>query len=282
VESIDENVPTVTSSETSIEVIGGNEESLREFIRQWIAPVFPDGTSQDITVYVGSAPNDIPYDLPTPDDSRLIGSVTGNWVDYMLIFDTSLTSEAVQDFYAQTLRAKGWQEAPINQGGGFTSQSDLFKGYCYGEKEAFLNVETPSVSTETTSIRLSLDVSPDPYMCNAAPNTGMSNENLIPRLEAPKGVIVQGGGAGTSDRDANISANLKGDLSAADIVNFYNDQLLTAGWKMKTSGDGEGAAWSTWTFQDDEGNDWIGALMVIEISTESNSRFAMVTIEKSK
>jgi hypothetical protein len=281
-QSTEESLATATIPETSVEVLGGNEESLREFIRQWIAPVFPDGTSQDVTVYVGSAPKEIPYDLPTPDDSRLIGSVTGNWVDYMLIFDTGLTSEEVQDFYAQALKEKGWQEAPMNQGGGFTSQSDLYKGYCYGENKAFLNVETPSLARGSTGIRLSLDVTPDSYMCNPNPNPGAPRENLIPQLNAPKGVLVQGSGAGSSDHDANISANLKGDLSAAEIADFYNDQLQTAGWKLQNSGDGEGAAWSNWTFQDDEGTDWVGALMVIEVSTESNSRFAMVTIEKSK
>jgi hypothetical protein len=282
VQSAQESASPETSSETSIEVIGGDEESLREFIRQWILPVYPDGTSQDITVYIGSVPNDIPYDLPTPDDARIIGSITGNWVDYMLIFDTSLTGDVVQDFYAQALKEEGWQEAPMNPGGGFTSQSDLFKGYCYGENKAFLNVETPSISAAATGIRLSLDVTPDSYMCNANPNTGASHENLIPQLKAPKGVLVQGGGAGSSDRDANISANLKGDLSAAEIADFYNEQLLAAGWKMQNSGDGEGAAWSRWTFQDDEATNWSGALMIVEISIENNSLFAMVTIEKSK
>lgn len=283
VQSTEENASTETNSETSIEVIGGDEESLREFIRQWIVPIYPypDGTSQDVTVYIGSTPKDVPYELPTPDDARIIGSITGNWFDYMLIYDTSLTADAVHDFYAQALAGKGWKEAPMGQGSGFTSQSDLFKGYCYGENEAYLNVETPTISAETTGIRLSLDVSPDSYACNAPPNTGTSHENLIPRLEAPKGVFVQGGGAGSSDRDANISANLTGDLSAAEIAAFYNEQLLAAGWNMQDGGDGEGAAWSRWAFQDDEGTDWSGALMVVEVSTESNTLFAIVTIEKN-
>ena len=280
VQITEENVATEASSGSSIEVVGGDEESLREFIRQWIGPVYPDGTSQDITVYIGSTPDDMPYDLPTPDDARVIGSMTGNWFDYMLIFDTSLTAEAVQDFYAQALVDKGWKEAPMSQGSGFTSQSNSYKGYCFGENEAYLNVETPSISADATGIRLNLDVTPDSYVCNANPNMGVSYENLIPQLEAPKGVFVQGAGAGSSDQDANISANLKGDVAAAEAAEFYNNQLLAAGWNMQNSGAGEGAAWSRWTFQDDKGTDWIGALMVVEVSTESDALFALVTIGK--
>ena len=277
-----ENGATETSSENSVEVVGGNEADLREFIGQWVVPISPDGTSQDVTVYIGSIPNDIPYELPMPDDTRVIGSITGNWVDYMLIFDSSLPSESVHEFYAQALKDKGWQEAPMNQGSGFTSTSDLYKWYCYGENEAYLSVETPSISAEKTSIRLSLDTSPDSYMCNPNPDYGSQHVNLIPALSAPKGVTVQGSGAGSSDRDANVSANLTGDLSAAEVVDFYNEQLLAADWKMQGGGDGEGAAWSQWTFQDEEGADWRGALMVVELSTDSDALFALVTIEKSK
>jgi hypothetical protein len=275
-----ESVSTEAASENAIEIVGGNEESLREFIRQWVGPVSPDGTSQDVTVYIGSTLNDIPYDLPTPEGTRVIGSITGSWVDYMLLFDTSLPSEAVHEFYAQALKDKGWQEAPMNQGAGFTSGSDVYQGYCYGENEAYLSVETPSSSAEGTSIRLNLDVSPESYVCNAAPNAGPDYSNLIPQLKAPKGVTVQGAGAGASDRDANITANLKGDLSAAEVADFYHEQMRAAGWEMQNGGEGEGAAWSHWTFQDEQGTDWIGALIVLEVSTDSDALFALVTIAK--
>jgi hypothetical protein len=282
IQTTEESVTTGTSSETSVQVVGGDEESLREFIRQWIVPVYPDGTTQDITVYIGSVPTEMPYDLPTPEEARLIGSITGNWVDYILMFETGLTPEAVHEFYAQALKDNGWQEAPMGAGGGFTSQSNLYKAYCYGEKEAFLNLETPSISAKSTGIRLNLDVSPDSYACNADPSPGAINQDLIPPLEAPKGVFVQGSGAGSSDRDANISANLKGDLSPAEIADVYNDQLLAAGWNMESSRDAEGAAWSRWSFQDDEGTGWTGALMVIEVSAENNTFYAVVSIEKNQ
>lgn len=282
--SIQEDTPTATEAALagSIEVVGGDEEALREFIRQWAIPAYPDGSSQAITVYIGSTPKDVPYELPTPKDSRIIGSITGTWVDYLLIFDSNLTAESIHEFYEQSLIEKGWKEAPTMQGGGFTDQSSPYKWYCYGKNEAVLGVETPSAPSEKSSIRLTLDISPDPHMCNPDPNQGSIYISMIPELRAPQGVAVQGTGAGSSDRDAQVTANLKGDLSAAEVVKFYDEQLLAAGWEMQNAAEGEGAAWSQWTFQDEQGNNWIGALMVMEASAESNTLFAYVSIEKSK
>ena len=281
VQSTEEDAPEQSGSDSSVEIVGGDEESYREFIRKWIVPVSPDGTSQEVTVYIGSTPNDVPYELPVPEGPRVIGSITGNWVDYILIFESSQTPEAVHEFYAQALQDKGWQEPSRNPGGGFTSGSDSYEWYCYGENEAFLTVETQPASVQGTGIRLSLDLSPDSFVCSAEPNTGANYVNLIPQLNAPRGVTTQGGSAGSSDRDAAISANLRGNISAAELVEFYNEQLVAAGWEMQSEDQGDGAAWSNWTFQDEQGADWIGALMVVEVSAESNALFATVTILKS-
>jgi hypothetical protein len=288
-EDLQEGTPAETNtgedvSTASIEVVGGNEESLREFIKQWFMPVYPGGSSQNMTVYIGSTPKDIPYDLPTPDDARIIGSITGSWVDYMLIFDTSLPSESIHEFYAQTLADKGWRAAPTNQGqGGFVSQSDSYSGYCHEDDNAFLNVETPSISDEKTSIRLNLDISPHPSNCDAASvPSGYSYDKLIPQLEAPGGTMIQGGGSGSSDQDAEVTAGLQSDLSPVELVEFYNQQLVTAGWKMQDSGNGEGAAWSHWTFMDEQETHWLGSLIVLKASADSDRLFALLRIEKDK
>jgi len=291
-EDVQEGTPAETAAGKdvpSIEIVGGNEESLREFIKQWLAPVYPDGSSQDMTVYIGSLPKDLPYDLPTPDDARLIGSITGGWVDYMLIFDTRLSSKSIHEFYAQNLPDKGWRAAPTNAGqGGFVSPSDLYNGYCH-EDGAFLSVETPALSSEQTAIRLNMEISPHPYNCDpAAVSSGSSYENLMPQLEAPSGTLIQSGGSSGSDRDAETTAHLQSDLSPVELVEFYNEQLLASGWKMQDSGDaqasgnGEGAAWSHWTFTDEQDTRWLGSLIVVKTSADSDSLFALLRIEKDQ
>lgn len=156
-------------SEIKVEVVGGDGASLREFIKQWLVPGYPDSSFKDMTINIGSTPKDLPYDLPVPDDARTIGSISGGWVDYLLLFDTALDSNAINEFYPTNLKDKGWQPAPANQGqGGFVSQSDLNRGNCQADGKAYLSVETPSVSEGKTGIRLSLDTGLDPYMSTPA------------------------------------------------------------------------------------------------------------------
>lgn len=291
--AIEEDIQESTSDKTntgegvttsSIEVVGGDEESLREFIRQWLTPVYPDGSSQDMTVYIGSTPGDLPYDLPTPDDARIIGSITGSWVDYMLIFDTNLSSKSIHEFYAQNLTDQGWHEAPRGPGqGGFFSHSDLYSGYCREDDDVFLNVETPSISDEKTGIRLNLDISPPSYNCDAsAAGPGSPYERLIPELGAPSGTLVQSGGSSSGDYEADVTASLLSDLSPIELVEFYNQKLLAAGWEMQGSGNGEGAAWSHWTFTAEQEANWLGSLIVLKASANSDKAFALLRIEKDK
>lgn len=271
------------NSDLSIEVVGGDENTLRDFITQWFIPVYPDNSVHEIKVHIASTPKDIPYELPIPDNAHIIGTVTGNWADYLLIMDANLTPKSAHEFYEKSLIEKGWNEAPTNQGqGGFIYQSDLYSGYCYKDGEAFLSVETPQISDEKTSIRLSLDITPDTYMCN--PDTtgyGYLHADLIPELHAPSGAILQGGSSGGSDRDAEVTASLKSKLSAAEVVEIYNKQLLEVGWTMESNDNGEGASWSNWTFKDKDGKDWIGTLIVIKASA-NNTLFALLRIEQSE
>jgi len=288
-ENLQESTPTETNigegvSTNSIEIVGGSEKSLREFIKQWLVPIYPSDSSQDMTVYIGSLPKDMPYDLPKPDDARIIGSITGGGIDYALIFDTSLSSRSIHEFYAQNLTDKGWHEAPTNRGqGGFISQANLYSEYCHANGDAFLSVQTPSVSDEKTSIRLNLEISPNPYNCSAsAVSSGYPSEKLIPQLEAPSGTMIQSGGSSSSDRDAEVTASLQSTLSAIELIEFYNPQLLALGWKMQDNGNGEGAAWSHWTFTDDQKTNWLGSLIVLKASTNSDRLFALLRIEEEK
>ena len=285
------NTPTPTPESTSsdevtgqtIEIVGGNEESLREFISRWLTPLYPVETPKKTVVTIGGLPEDLPLDLPMPEDARIAASVTGEWADYVLIVDTGLSPEAAQDFYAKALVKAGWQTAPTGAyEHGFVSQAIPFSGYCLGEGEAFLNIGALQTSKGTTDLRLNLFTDPDEYMCReGGAGYGPEYVNLIPPLQAPKGALVQGGGSGASDSDAQITANLKTELTAAELAAHYNRQLETAGWEMITQGDGEGAAWSTWSLKDEQGKPWSGTLIILETAAENNNRYALIHIERN-
>ena len=280
-----ESVTAQNGSEIKVEVVGGDDASLREFIKQWMTPGgYPGSSIEDMTVYIGSTPENLPYELPVPENSRTIGSITGGWVDYQLLFDSDLDSKAVSAFYSKSLPDQGWQQAPTNQGqGGFISQSDQYQYYCQKDGNAYLTIETPSTSEGKTGIRLTLDTNSDPRMCDAsAAGSGYSHDKLLPQLKAPEGTFVQGGGAGMSDRDAETSASLSSKLSTGELLEIYNQQLVDAGWKMQNSDSGEGGAWSQWTLKDEQGKDWLGSLIIVKSSPDSDSLYALLRIEKGE
>ncbi len=272
-----------------VEIIGGDEEALREFLSSWFGQMYPyrKGSTQKEAVYIGSLPDDMPYDLPVPNEVRIIGSVTGAWTDYMLVFDTDLSAQEIREFYAQNLIKDGWREEEQNViPGGFVEDKNqtLYIGYCHEENDAYLGIETPLLANGKTALRLNLDLTPE-YNCGPVLNThGYGVDYLLPQLGAPKGAIMQMGGSSSGDREAETTASLKTDLSPVELVEFYNQQLEAAGWELQTSTSaqaddgGGGAAWSIWKFTDEEGRNWNGSLMVLRTSAEDDT-FASLRVK---
>jgi hypothetical protein len=162
-----------------------------------------------------------------------------------------------------------------------TNSLEIVGGYCHDDDDAFLSVETTPISTEKTSIRLTLDISPPSYSCDSvAAFSGFSYDSLIPQLVTPKGIFIQSGGASSSDRDAEVTASMQSDLSPVEIVEIYNQLLLSSGWKMQDNGNTDNAAWSHWTFTDEQENKWLDQLIVLKASGENDRLLALVRIEK--
>jgi hypothetical protein len=134
-----------------------------------------------------------------------------------------------------------------------------------------------------TGIRLTLDTNPDPHMCDAsAAGSGYSHDKLLPQLKAPEGTFVQGGGGGMSDRDAETTASLNSKLSPDELLEIYNQQLVDSGWELQNSDSGEGGAWSQWALKDEQGKDWLGSLIIVKSSPDSDSLYAVLRIEKGE
>lgn len=273
-----------------IEIIGGDERSLREFLSSWFDLSYPkrrEDESLNKAVYVDSIPDDLPYGLPVPDDVNIIGSMTGVWAEYVLVFKTELSEESVHEYYRKILLEQGWLDENMEMLlGGFVEGPSQYGMYCYGD-EAALGINALRFPDGQTTVQLNLDIEPE-YNCNSVGNGyGFGFESLIPQLVTPAGASLQRGGAGSSDRDAEVTAYLKTALSPIELIEFYNQQLEAAGWEMKNNtfaqaDDGEGgAAWSLWALEDDDGNSWQGSLMVLKASEDAEA-FAVLRIEKSR
>lgn len=84
-------------------------------------------------------------------------------------------------------------------------------------------------------------------------------------LAAPEGAELQGSGAsgGSGDHDEWYQ-RLRTDLSAAEVVRHYGEQLQARGWIPGTEATEGSVALRTFRLQDDEGQPWHALLFVSE------------------
>ena len=106
-------LPVVQAGEGStVEVIGGDEASLREFLQRWLAPIYPGAPGGVITVRIAAMPADLPVDVPLPEGARTVASVQQPETYSQIILDSDLNTTQISEFYSQTLSSAGWQLAP--------------------------------------------------------------------------------------------------------------------------------------------------------------------------
>jgi hypothetical protein len=97
------------------------------------------------------------------------------------------------------------------------------------------------------------------------------------RRPAWTAVAVGSSGGPGGSFTAYQSAELETDLRAAEIADYYNEQLEALGWSRVSAGEQEDAAWSAWTFTDDEGEAWRGNLIIMQ-SGADNEFFAWISV----
>ena len=280
--AIDVNPPVQTGEGRSVEIIGGDEESLRQFVQRWLTPLYPGAPAGVTTVRMADMPPDLPAEIAAPEEARVIASVQEPKTYTQIILDADLTAEQVSSFYAQNLPDSGWGPAPQGTQGGFIGSGDFPARYCLNGDDAYLEVWAVDVPGEPTDVRLNLYVDSAGSFCQErGPGTLDDGMRLIPSLQAPAGVQMLGGGSGSSgDGSAYVSTDLETELSAKELLEHYNTQLLAARWELANQGDTPVVAWSTWSLRDEDGNQWGGTLFVMEGQLNVEKRFAMLSVER--
>jgi hypothetical protein len=266
-----------------VEIIGGDEQSLRKFIQRYFSPIYPGTAEGERKIQIGSLPDDLPIDLPLPDGAQVVASVQEPSAFTQVILDASQTPGEVEDFYAQSMVDLGWRPAPEHQpGGGFVSSWDQGLRFCLDERDAYLEVRALEMTDELTDVRLTLQAPVEYFPCQEQDAGNMdAGSQIIPALVAPQAVQITSSGAGSSsDGSAYNSADLHTSLSIDELHSYYSPQLEQAGWEMVDQGTSEVVAWSAWKLLDDQGEEWGGNLIVMENRLGSNRRIAIVSVEK--
>jgi hypothetical protein len=263
-----------------INVIGGDEEALREFISLILRPIYaPAPAGIENTVLIGEMPDNMPIDLPVLEDARVVGSLFQNEpLSFQAILQTEQPAEAVLEFYSSALAETGWSESgrPYQGAGFIPAQPDQRQvTLCDSENNTLTIIALP-LDDNTTDVRVNIQSALNYNPCAQTPPAVTS---LIPELEAPEGVRIQGGGSsGGSSGEQSVSASLITDLSVDALLEHYNQALEDAGWTLVDSGSSGNGAWSTWTFRTEAGEDWSGTLFMLKSAAGDNQRQAMLNV----
>ena len=92
---------------------------------------FPgDPRTQNAQLLPGQIPDQLPVDIPFPEDSRVLGSLIRNPESITMLLDTHLSPEQALTFYRQRMQASGWQTTDIYRPhrGGFMSSGSQSRG----------------------------------------------------------------------------------------------------------------------------------------------------------
>jgi len=224
---------------------------------------FPDDTPTRLLV--ARLPDPLPVPIPLPAGARVVGSqILGSVAT--IVLDADLPEDAVLAFYRERLEADGWtlpEQQPGMHGGGFApAWRTPALLYCRSARGPSLSVQATAVAGGPTDVRLNLNTDPRQSPCAPQPYHG-GMRDLLPTLTPPAGArqMPQGGGGGSDNYYSN--ATLRTDLDPSVLGAHYAAQLRDAGWTAQGEGHEGPVAWSAWTFQDGDGEDWRGLLFAL-------------------
>lgn len=275
----------------SFEIVGGGEEGLRGALR-FLAG---DGRPGDTVLYVGELPEELAVDLPEIEGVTLIGALEQEEFGTEIWLETEMLPADVIDAYAEALEDE-WQavDAPFGSPGGFVTEQRSNSLFCPIDEdaEAAINVSALLRPNDVTAVRFTINTEGGrnlPPVCDEDfdPRRGFAGPDpymLVPQLVTPDEIDVQrnsqtfGGGGGPGNASASTSVVLVSDGGASDIAPLYEVQLEAAGWEQTSGSADENAAWSNWTLEDEDGNQWSGLFTLTSLGPGSNEFYAMLRV----
>ena len=216
-----------------------------------------------IEARLGVLPADWPGRVTVPQGSAVIGSVTHRRDDKLasmnLYLEGGSSGEQIVRHYEGVLGAEGWVPfTPQMPAGmvGFRSAMPISPArvFCRKESDPFYNVlVTDTAGRIATVVTWDAGLDHHPLRQRLGPHApGGPLAHLIPDLDAPKDVPVQGGGGGGSENEWEIRARAHTKMSVADLATHYREQLRRAGWTLHDEGGDPVVSWSRWKLREDD------------------------------
>jgi len=230
---------------------------LAEALLQRIYPL------SQVEARLGALPEEWPVRVTVPQGSTVIGSVTHRRDDALasmnLYLEGGPSGEQILRHYEGVLGAEGWVPfTPQMPGGmgGFRSAMPISSGQvlCRKESDPFYSILVADVAGRIRTV-VTCDAGLDhhPLRQRLGPyGPGGPLAHLIPNLDAPKDVPVQGGGGGGSESEWVIRAQAHTTMSVADLAAHYRAELRRAGWTLRDEGGDPVVSWSRWKLREDD------------------------------
>jgi hypothetical protein len=218
---------------------------------------------------------EFPAEVPLPEGSHVLGTLVGKR-RVIVLFEVDLPLERFDAYYHERLPAAGWSLADVGRPhGGFVhtrppGPPSVGGLYCRGEAGPGL-VVSASAREDGASGRIPASLhlihyeKPQESPC-APPDPARLGrmgqrmwDTLLPALEAPPGAKQEGGGSsgGGGSGQFSTTATLDvTDMDAAEVGRHYREQLTQDRWTLTDEGVVAPAAWSTWTFTDEQAQHW--------------------------
>ena len=236
--------------------------------------------------YVGELPpaERLGFELPVPEGARVVGSTLsgeGEAYNAAVYLETEGSSDETVSFYRRALLADGWAQGQTYEQAGFLGSGDLQEQavFCRDTTVLYFN-DFADVPAEDSPTQLTLQIYNYPLARGSTP-CDQDEQNYynipIPGLVAPPEsmTLYLDGGGGDPGAGGSSSVLLQSDLGAEAIVDFYDAQLLAAGWTARDgaevgvgddedsdSGEDGPIVWRRYSFTSD-GAPWLGLLQIL-------------------
>ena len=250
---------------------------------------FPsDPDLENPRLIVGNVPQSLPFNIPFPTGSTILGSLIRSPRSLQIVLDTPLPHEEVNDFYERELKAVGWQvpEDDVRRhSGGFAHQgfSNVEFLHLVHSSGVIAAIQISDGENGMSAVRLNLNQNARSEQARRR-RLHRPSSPVLPSLAPPKGAIQRSAGGSSGDTNANSSATLQLDKiwDIATLTKNYTDQLTQADWTQIDGEQAGHAAWSAWEFQTDDNEEWQAAFYLFQLPGEQIQYHLSLSAELKK
>jgi hypothetical protein len=245
------------------------EDALRELALRLLTFHFGhlcEQQGQEPQLLVGQLPPDLPVDLPVPQGSRLLGSLAEE--SPIIAIDTELAREDVVAFYRERLAAARWSEQEDfgPRHGGFV-HSRMYDGtmanFFTPDDRYTLGVMTAPAPAGRTTVQLTLRGGTAQFHPQHRPQH-RDVMVVLPPIRPPTRAMQMPGGGTSGDDHVSTSATLECNLDVPALSAHYSGEFTRADWRQLDAGASGPAAWSVWSFTDQQGTRWQALFFIIQ------------------